>query len=178
FFFQLATLPGMYERTITIGSAGKTFSVTGWKIGWAYGPVNLLHNLQVVHQNSIYTCSTTIQEALAIAIELETKRLGQPDSYFQSLTRNLISKRDYMAKFLREVGMVPTIPEGGYFILANWSALESKVRLQEETDENKDYRFTKWMTKNVGVQGNPVSVFYSSEHKTLAEDYARYCFVK
>jgi len=51
----------MYERTITIGSAGKTFSVTGWKIGWAYGPANLLRNLQVVHQNSVYTCSTPIQ---------------------------------------------------------------------------------------------------------------------
>jgi len=61
FLFLSATLPDMYERTITIGSAGKTFSVTGWKIGWAYGPANLLHNLQVVHQNSIYTCSTPIQ---------------------------------------------------------------------------------------------------------------------
>ena len=51
----------MYERTITIGSAGKTFSVTGWKTGWAYGPPNLLKNLQVVHQNSIYTCTTPVQ---------------------------------------------------------------------------------------------------------------------
>lgn len=51
----------MYERTITIGSAGKTFSVTGWKIGWAYGPANLLYNLQVVHQNCIYTCNTPTQ---------------------------------------------------------------------------------------------------------------------
>lgn len=51
----------MYERTITIGSAGKTFSVTGWKIGWAYGPANLIYNLQVVHQNSVYTCPTPIQ---------------------------------------------------------------------------------------------------------------------
>lgn len=59
--FISATLPDMYERTITIGSAGKTFSVTGWKIGWAYGPANLLYNLQVVHQNSVYTCSTPLQ---------------------------------------------------------------------------------------------------------------------
>ena len=51
----------MYERTITIGSAGKTFSVTGWKIGWAYGPSNLLHNLKVVHQNMVYTCNTPVQ---------------------------------------------------------------------------------------------------------------------
>lgn len=51
----------MWERTITIGSAGKTFSVTGWKIGWAYGPAKLMKNLQTVHQNCVYTCSTPIQ---------------------------------------------------------------------------------------------------------------------
>lgn len=56
-----ATLPGMWERTITIGSAGKTFSVTGWKLGWAYGPANLLVNLQMIHQNSVYTGVTPIQ---------------------------------------------------------------------------------------------------------------------
>ena len=51
----------MWERTITIGSAGKTFSVTGWKIGWAYGPENLMKNLQMVHQNCVYTCATPVQ---------------------------------------------------------------------------------------------------------------------
>lgn len=58
---RICTLPDMWERTITIGSAGKTFSVTGWKIGWAYGPANLLVNLQMVHQNSVYTNATPIQ---------------------------------------------------------------------------------------------------------------------
>lgn len=67
--YILATLPDMYERTITIGSAGKTFSVTGWKLGWAYGPANLLYNLQIVHQNSIYTCNTPIQVIIELLIE-------------------------------------------------------------------------------------------------------------
>jgi kynurenine---oxoglutarate transaminase / cysteine-S-conjugate beta-lyase / glutamine---phenylpyruvate transaminase len=58
---RICTLPEMWERTITIGSAGKTFSVTGWKIGWAYGAANLLVNLQMVHQNSVCTCSTPIE---------------------------------------------------------------------------------------------------------------------
>lgn len=83
-----------------------------------------------------------------------------------------------MAKFLSDVGMSPTIPEGGYFMVANWTALKNKINLEEETDENKDYRFTKWMTKNVGVQGIPPSAFYSSEHKHLGEDNVRYCFIK
>lgn len=67
--YILATLPDMYERTITIGSAGKTFSVTGWKLGWAYGPANLLYNLQIVHQNSVYTCNTPIQVIIKLSIE-------------------------------------------------------------------------------------------------------------
>ena len=56
-----ATLPGMWDRTVTIGSAGKTFSVTGWKLGWSIGPRHLIHAIQTVHQNSSYTCPTPIQ---------------------------------------------------------------------------------------------------------------------
>lgn len=175
---RIATLPGMYDRTITIGSAGKTFSVTGWKIGWAYGPANLLYNLQVVHQNTVYTCPTPTQEAVAIGFEQELARFGQPDCYFISIVKELLPKREYMAKFLRDIGMTPTIPEGGYFMVANWTALENKVKLNEETDPQRDYRFTKWMIKNVGVQGIPPSAFYSDEHKHLGEDYVRYCFMK
>ncbi|GLG92965.1 hypothetical protein R5R35_001918 [Gryllus longicercus] len=175
---RIATLPGMWERTITIGSAGKTFSVTGWKIGWAYGPAQLMKNLQAVHQNCVYTCSTPLQEAVARGFELELKRLGQPDCYFVSLPQELEAKRDYMAKFLSDVGMVPTIPEGGYFMIADWSALEKKVNLSEENDRWKDYRFTKWMSKNVKLQGIPPSAFYSEPHKPLAENYVRYCFIK
>lgn len=61
FCFIEATLPDMWERTITIGSAGKIFGVTGWKTGWAFGPSNLLYNLQMVHQNCLYTCGTVLQ---------------------------------------------------------------------------------------------------------------------
>ncbi|KAK0095526.1 hypothetical protein PV326_008122 [Microctonus aethiopoides] len=175
---RIASLPDMYERTITIGSAGKTFSVTGWKIGWAYGPANLLRNLQVVHQNSVYTCATPLQEAVAMGFEEELKKYGQPDSYFTSLAVELLPKRDYMAKFLTEVGMSPTIPEGGYFMMANWRALECNVQLDEESDQYRDYKFTKWMTKNVGVQGIPPSAFYGEEHKHLGEENVRYCFIK
>jgi len=65
---KIATLPGMWDRTISIGSAGKSFSVTGWKLGWSIGPAHLIHALQTVHQNSTYTCPTPIQEAVATAL--------------------------------------------------------------------------------------------------------------
>ena len=113
----------MWERTITIGSAGKTFSVTGWKIGWAYGPDNLMTNLQMVHQNCVYCCPTPIQEAVAIGFEHEMTQLDKPECYFNCLPIELTAKRDLMTNFLREAGMTPTIPEGGYFMLADWSCL-------------------------------------------------------
>ncbi|KAF7286255.1 hypothetical protein GWI33_006550 [Rhynchophorus ferrugineus] len=175
---RIATLPGMWERTITIGSAGKTFSATGWKLGWAYGPANLMFNLQMIHQSSVYTGCTPIQEAAARAFETELDRLGTDECYFVSITRELKPKRDFMAKILREAGMAPIVPEGGYFMLADWSALESQVDLSSEDDKRKDYRFTKWMIKNVGLQGIPPSAFYSGPHKHFGENFVRYCFIK
>lgn len=120
---RICTLPGMWDRTITIGSAGKTFSVTGWKIGWAYGPENLMRNLQMVHQNCVYTCSTPIQEAVAIGFETEIPRIGTKECFFHSLPASLMAKRNFMAEFLTKAGMNPTVPQGGYFMIADWSKL-------------------------------------------------------
>ncbi|XP_072935266.1 kynurenine aminotransferase isoform X2 [Epargyreus clarus] len=175
---RIATLPGMWERTITVGSAGKTFSVTGWKTGWAYAPAALMRNLQVVHQNCVYTCNTPIQEAVARSFEYELARYNSPDCYFFSLARELISKRDYLAKVLRENGFNPTVPEGGYFIVADWTNLESKIDLKDEPDKYKDYKFTKKFAKEAGVLTIPPSAFYSEGHKHLGENFARFCFIK
>lgn len=120
---RICSLPGMWERTITIGSAGKTFSMTGWKIGWAYGSEKLMKNLQLVHQNCVYTCPTPIQEAIALGYEKELAQLDSPDCYFNKLPTELEAKRDFMAKFLIESGMTPTIPQGGYFMIADWTKL-------------------------------------------------------
>jgi len=175
---RVATLPGMWDRTITIGSAGKTFSVTGWKLGWAYGPEHLLKNCQVVHQNCVYACPTPIQEAVARAFELEMTRLNTPDCYFKSISVDLAAKRDFLARVLTEVGMKPVIPEGGYFIMANWKDLADRVDLSSEHDLQRDYRFVKWLSKNRKLQGIPPSAFFSQAHKYIGEDYIRFCFIK
>ncbi|XP_063912866.1 kynurenine aminotransferase-like [Zophobas morio] len=83
-----------------------------------------------------------------------------------------------MVKVLSEVGMKPTVPEGGYFMVADWTPLESQIDLSSEKDKWKDYRFTKWMTKNLGLQGIPPSAFYTERDKSLAENFVRYCFFK
>lgn len=120
---RICSLPGMWERTLTIGSAGKSFSVTGWKTGWVYGPAHLMLPLQLIHQNCVYTCPTPLQEAIARAFEFEIDRFASDDCYFKSLARELTVKRDFMAKFLKEAGMTPIMPEGAYFMLANWTKL-------------------------------------------------------
>ncbi|KAL0603911.1 Kynurenine--oxoglutarate transaminase 3 [Plecturocebus cupreus] len=120
---KIATLPGMWERTITIGSAGKTFSVTGWKLGWSIGPTHLIKHLQTVQQNTIYTCATPLQEALAQAFWIDIKRMDDPECYFNSLPKELEVKRDRMVYLLESVGLKPIVPDGGYFIIADVSSL-------------------------------------------------------
>lgn len=176
---RIATLPDMWERTITIGSAGKTFSMTGWKLGWAYGPANFIENMCVIHQNSIYTCATTVQEAVARAFEQQINSLDTPDSYFHSLPKELNSKKQYLFKVLQDNGFDPIMPEGGYFMIANWAKnYESKLDLSSETDKYKDFKFVKWLSKNVKLQGIPFSVFYNEANKSKAENYLRFCFFK
>ncbi|CAH1643697.1 unnamed protein product [Spodoptera littoralis] len=175
---RIASLPGMWERTITVGSAGKAFSVTGWKTGWAYGPAALMKNLQVVHQNCVYTCCTPIQEAIARSMEFELARFDSPDCYFKALARELMPKRDLLVETLRENGFKPTVPESGYFIVADWTKLANKIDLSQEPDKYKDYKFTKKFAKETGVLAIPPTAFYSEPHKHLGEDFVRFCFIK
>ncbi|CAL8073142.1 unnamed protein product [Orchesella dallaii] len=175
---RIASFEGMWDRTITIGSAGKTFSLTGWKLGWAYGPAHLINNLQVAQQNCVYTCQTPGQEALAAALELEIKKLGSRDSFFYKMVTDLKGRRDMMTRACKDAGMIPIVPEGGYFMIANWRPLESKTNLSDEKDDCADYRFVKWLAKTWKLLGIPPSAFYSKEHKSQAEDYIRFCFYK
>lgn len=175
---RIASLPGMWDRTITVGSAGKTFSVTGWKLGWCYGPHNLMKYVQLFHQNCIYTCPTPIQEAVAESFEIETARMGTAESYWGNLAKSLQEKRDIMVDFLRKANMEPTIPEGGYFLLADTSSISKNYDFSGEFGETKDHKFVRWMSKNKKLQGIPPSAFYSPQHKTLAEDFIRLCYFK
>ncbi|XP_078416885.1 kynurenine--oxoglutarate transaminase 3 isoform X2 [Cetorhinus maximus] len=174
---KIATLPGMWERTITIGSAGKTFSVTGWKLGWSIGPEHLIKHLQTVQQNTIYTCCTPVQEAVAQGIRKEHVRLKEQECYFLSLPCELEVKRNRMVKFLCAAGMRPVIPEGGYFMIADISALNVDVS-KMEGNEPYDNLFVKWMIKNKRLAAIPMSSFVSDQSKSNFEKYIRFCFIK
>ncbi|CAK6441313.1 unnamed protein product [Pipistrellus nathusii] len=175
---KIATFPGMWERTITIGSAGKTFSVTGWKLGWSIGPYHLIKHLQTVQQNSLYTCATPLQEALAQAFWIDMKRMDDPECYFNSLPKELEAKRDRMAHLLENVGLKPVVPDGGYFIIADVSLLDADLSDMKNSNEPYDYKFVKWMTKNKKLSAIPVSAFCNKETKSQFEKFVRFCFIK
>uniref|UniRef100_A0A673JDF8 Kynurenine--oxoglutarate transaminase 1-like n=1 Tax=Sinocyclocheilus rhinocerous TaxID=307959 RepID=A0A673JDF8_9TELE len=150
---KIASLPGMWEHTVTIGSAGKTFSATGWKVGWAMGPGHILKHLKTVHQNSC-------------------------ESYFHQLPIHLHEKRLRLADCLKSVGLKPVLPQGGYFMIADISNLNVDLTDPSTKDEPYDYRFVKWLIKEKGLATIPVSAFYSPEHKDEFQKYIRFCFVK
>ncbi|KAJ8375305.1 hypothetical protein SKAU_G00058850 [Synaphobranchus kaupii] len=173
---KIATLPGMWDRTITIGSAGKTFSVTGWKLGWSIGPEHLVKHLQTVMQNTLYTCPTPLQEAVAQGLLRDYSLMGSPDCYFTSLAVELEEKRDRMAAILRLAGMSPVIPEGGYFMIADVTALNKDLSHME--DEAYDYKFVKWMIQHKKLAAIPVTAFCGEDSRKQFEKYIRFCFIK
>ncbi|KAM9324322.1 uncharacterized protein PAF06_000347 [Gastrophryne carolinensis] len=175
---RIASLPGMWERTITIGSAGKTFSATGWKVGWAYGPDHLLKHLRTVHQNSVYHCATGAQEAVAQGLQTELERLQQPECYFVQLRDDLQKKRDRLYHCLTKVGMTPIKSQGSYFLIADISSFKAVVPPPPDKDVPYDNYFVKWMMRNKQLAAIPVSAFFSDPHKKKFENYIRFCFVK
>jgi N-succinyldiaminopimelate aminotransferase len=112
----IATLPGMWERTVTIGSGGKTFSFTGWKIGWAYGPGHLISAVKVVRQHLSFVSGGPFQYAIAHG-------LGMPDQYFEEFRHDLSAKRDLLTAGLSELGLEVLPSQGTYFLTTNVRSL-------------------------------------------------------
>ncbi|HEU4323882.1 MAG TPA: aminotransferase class I/II-fold pyridoxal phosphate-dependent enzyme [Roseiflexaceae bacterium] len=158
---SLATLPGMWERTLTLNSAGKTFSVTGWKIGYAVGGERLNHALRQAHQWVTFATATPLQQATAVAIEQAAE-----SGYYAELRREYAERRDLLRGVLEQAGL-PTLPvEGAYFISADIGALG-------HTD---DLAFCRALTSDIGVAAIPTSVFYPDPAD--APPLARFCFAK
>ena len=166
---RMATLPGMWERTITLGSAGKTFSVTGWKIGWAIAPEPLAHAVLMAHQWIPFAVTTPLQEAVGAAFEQVEER-----NYLHELSVMYQGKRDILLSALIDVGFPPVTPHGSYFILVDTTDLDTPL----PTDDPRDVQICRWLTKEIGVTAIPPSAFYSPEHSHLATNVARFCFCK
>lgn len=172
---NIASLPGMWERTITIGSAGKTFSVTGWKVGWAIGPSELISPVHNLHVCIPFCCVTPMQEAVACSLD---KTLEEGDPYFQNLSKQYNSNVQLLVRLLQEAGFIPIIPQGGYFVVCDISHIPKEKYMDPSNDEPADYHFSRWLTKEYGVTCIPITPFYSTGHEELADKYVRFAACK
>ncbi|MGE3073246.1 MAG: pyridoxal phosphate-dependent aminotransferase [Dehalococcoidia bacterium] len=144
---SMATLPGMYDRTITISGLSKTFSVTGWRLGYMLAPSNLSNALRKVHDFLTVGAPAPLQEAAAIAIE-------QADDYYPELRGMYGHKRGILLNALRESGFHCHQPQGAYYIMADFSDLKF---------EGDDTAFAHHLIEKVGVAPVPGSSFYEGE---------------
>ncbi len=141
---SLATLDGMWERTITLSSLGKTFSFTGWKIGWAIAPPPLTAAVRAAHQFLTFATATPLQHAAATA-------LAAPDEYFVELVAAYRARRDVLVDGLRAANLDVFTPQGTYFVLASHA----------ELGLGDDVAFARYLTTEVGVAAIPPSAFYT-----------------
>lgn len=154
----IATLPGMRERTITLSSLGKTFSLTGWKIGWACAPPALSAAIRTAHQFITFSVATPLQHAAATA-------LGAGPDYYTDLTTSYRRKRDYLCRELARVGFDVRPPGGTYFVCAGFK------RFSPEDDVS----FCRQLIA-AGVAAIPPSAFY--ENPQYGRNYVRFAFCK
>ncbi len=157
----IASLPGMFERTVTCSSLGKSFSVTGWKIGWIYGPNHLMQGIWQGHQFITFAANHPAQVAAAYALSL-------PGTYFEEFQAMYTVKRDIMMQGMNAAGLKALTPEGTYFVMADFS----------DVFDGDDLAFAKYLTTEIGVACIPPTFFYSDPHKNIVRKQARFAFCK
>jgi len=158
---RLATLPGMAERTVTISSGGKSFSFTGWKIGWAISTPALCGAVQKTHQFVTFAVAGPLQQAIAAALRL-------PDTYYGELLRSYRAKRDFLVDALAAAALRPLAPEGSYFAMAQIDHLGF----------SDDFEFCRYLTRDIGVAAIPPTAFYAEHHREHGRGLARFAFCK
>lgn len=156
----LMTLPGMRDRCLRIGSAGKTFSLTGWKVGYVTASAALSPLVQKAHQNLTFTTAPNLQRAVAVG-------LAKDDAYFASLASNLQARRDQLATGLQEAGFKVLPTHGTYFITTDFTPLRFN---------GDDEAFCRYITEKAGVTAIPVTAFY--DRTGAPRHYARFAFCK
>ncbi|TFV72925.1 pyridoxal phosphate-dependent aminotransferase [Blastococcus sp. CT_GayMR19] len=159
---SIATLPGMRERTLVVGSAGKTFNVTGWKIGWICGPAPLVAAVRTAKQFLTYVSGGPFQPAVAAGLRL-------PDTYFTAAAKDLEYRRDVLVEGLRDAGLPVIGPEATYF---------ATVDVRGVQPDGDGLAFCRALPERAGVVAVPSGVFYAAEHAHLGRHLVRFAFCK
>lgn len=158
----MATLPGMRDRTILVSSTSKTYSMTGWKVGYAFAPAHLTKLIRIPHQYTVFCSATPLQYGMISGLRMSYE-------YYHLLRNEYEDRRLALYKMLKENGFECTLPPGTYFILANHKKLL----------DIPDTEFSVWLTKEVGVACIPVSAFYTEpEEAAKSSRWVRFGFCK
>jgi aminotransferase len=161
----IATLPGMQARTVTISGASKTFSVTGWRVGWILAPVELTDAIRKVHDFLTVGAPAPLQEGIAVALD------GLGPEFYDGLAADYRARRDQLYSALIESGFRCTPPEGAYYILADFSALATPDARLSDTE------FAVWLSREVGVTPVPGSSFFR-DGSEAGRSLVRFVFCK
>ncbi len=157
----LMTLPGMFERSVRIGSAGKTFSLTGFRIGYVTGPADLVTGVMKAHQHLAYTSPAPLQKAVAHGLDMG-------DGYYAAFTAGMQEKRDLMSAGLKAAGFDVLPCEGAYFVTVDIRAV----------GRDDDAAFCREITEHAKVAAVPISAFYHPSQSGAPRNYVRFCFCK
>ena len=155
----LASLPGMAERTVKVGSAGKIFSLTGWKVGWVAAPPDLAGPISKAHQFITFATAPNLQSAVAYG-------LGKAEGWFDGMRRDFAASRDTLVAGLREAGFATLAAEGTYFV---------GIDLPASGIDADDTTFCERAVREAGVAAIPLSAFYAEDAVTSV---VRLCFAK
>jgi aspartate/methionine/tyrosine aminotransferase len=163
---SMAQLPGMRARTVIINSMSKTYSVTGWRVGWAIAPPEITSAIRKVHDFLTVGAAAPLQAAGAFALSL-------PREYYAELQAGYQRRRDFTVGMLREAGFRFTDPDGAYYVMTDVSAFE-------HLGHANDVEFARWLVREVGVATVPGSSFYCAEHvaELGGDRQVRFCFCK
>ncbi|HEX2073064.1 MAG TPA: pyridoxal phosphate-dependent aminotransferase [Geodermatophilus sp.] len=159
---SIATVPGMRERTLVVGSAGKTFNTTGWKIGWICAPAPLVTAVRTAKQFLTYVNGGPFQPAIAVGLRL-------PDEYFAHAARDLQYRRDVLVAGLKEAGLPVISPEATYF---------ATVDVRPVQPDGDGLAFCRALPQRAGVVAVPTVVFYDPAHAHLGRHLVRFAFCK
>ena len=187
---RIASLPGMWERTLTVFSGGKSFAATGWRVGWLVGAPALVSATLAAHSRIVFCSNGPMQEATAIAFEG-----AKEHDFFATQVKEYTERRDILCSYFDQIGLPYTLPEGSYFVLVDMS----KVKVPEDypvpdtcKGRGSDFKKCWWLANELKVVAIPPSEceykefsrslyshsVYCEEHVNIGERFARFAFCK
>lgn len=176
-FTRIATLsPQIADLTLTVGSAGKNFYATGWRVGWLLGPEHLIKHVSAAHTRICYSSVSPLQEAAAVGFER-----AEAEGFWETSKREMQAKMARFCEIFDELDIPYSEPEGGYFVLANLRRVklpDGYAWPEQVKARPRDFKLSWFCIMELGVAAIPPTEFYTDENAALGEDWLRFAVCK